>query len=152
VREAKSSTPRAATPTPGREAATAAALRTHARTPCTCILRWVHNAHLQKRDAEVGNRYAGFLSWLEHRHFACAPHTCSNLSRQSPETNTVWERWSAVTHRRAALRARGRNYWPSLSYEAGLGQLEPLRAQLQHGASSAWSAVESENLEGLLGD
>jgi len=61
-------------------------------------------------------------------------------------------RWSAVTQRRAALRASGRNYWPSLSCEAGLGQLEPLRAQLQHGASSAWSALEYENLDGLLGN
>jgi hypothetical protein len=46
----------------------------------------------EKRDAEVSNRYAGFLSWLEHRHFACAPHTYSILPRESPETNTVWDK------------------------------------------------------------
>ena len=46
--------------TPGpREAertATAAALRTHARTPCRCILRWVHNAHLRMSDDAVVSR------------------------------------------------------------------------------------------------
>jgi hypothetical protein len=78
-------------PREAERAATAAALRTHARAPCTCILRWVHNAHLQIRDAEVGNLYAGFLASLEHKHFACAPHSCSILSRQSRETNTVWD-------------------------------------------------------------
>jgi hypothetical protein len=53
-------------------------------------------------------------------------------------------RWSAVTQRRAALRAGGRNYWPSLSCEAGLGQLEPPRAQLQNDASCAWRARDAE--------
>jgi hypothetical protein len=152
VREAKSSTPRAATPTPGREAATAAALRTHARTPYTWNLRWVHNVHLKNVMVKSAiDKKASCRGWS----------TGTSPARRIPVRSCRGSllrrtrcgiRWSAVTQRRAALCASGRNYWPSLSCEAGLGQLEPLRAQLQHGASSAWSAVEYENLDGLLGN
>ena len=104
------------------------------------ILKWAHSAHLFILDAAGGNQCGDFMASLEHMHFVCASRRRLSCHVSLVRRARCGIRWSALTQRRAALRAGGPNFGPSLSYKVGLGQPEPPRAQLQNAASYAWRA------------
>jgi hypothetical protein len=76
------------------------------------ILRWVHNTHPRMRDAV--DKQASWPRWSTFTSpalRAAAPSCHGSLVRRA--RYGIW--WSELTQRRAALRAGGRNYGPSLS-------------------------------------